>query len=221
MEGRYELGGIVEAALNRAMVDAEWLEQVAKDPALPHTNTPEEAYAQLESYITRVLADESAAEDRMALDLIAAHLNLTGMSSNELAQQVLVLCAYMLYEGPKGGPGTSAGYHILRMKEMGYPSLPSLLAGHPDATHVDPDDAPMLLTHLANAVLREDPHFFYHAGRPKLALTRGSSSRRNDIAKRIASTLYAGHRLTALSRFDLAALLQHYLAHQGEDNEPI
>lgn len=167
----------------------------------------------------RPLDTEQAIRDRKALNHIAEHLQLTGCSPEELTQQVLVLCAYMLHEPGTNAPSNGADYHIRAIKDMGYPTLASML---PHATDKQPsvDDAPMLLTHLANAVLREDPHFFYHAGTYKLARTRMNTYQRTKVARAIADTIYEGQRLTALSRFDLAALAQQLLdeKYKGESN---
>ncbi len=56
------LGGVIEAALNRAMLDEEWLQDMAKDPSIDH-GTSTGVFQGLESYITDHLARITAKED--------------------------------------------------------------------------------------------------------------------------------------------------------------
>lgn len=61
------LGGVVEAALNKAMNDEDWLLAMADDPEIVH-NDPTDVFQALESFITDVLARISSEDD---IDIVA------------------------------------------------------------------------------------------------------------------------------------------------------
>lgn len=153
---------------------------------------------------------EEWAEDRAALTTLADALDLDDTEPAQLAQHVLLLCSYMLYDAPEDAADNGARKHVEAIRAAGYPTLASLVAGN----GADDADAPMLLKHLASACLREDPHMFFHAGTHKLPSSKYTGNTMRDTAQASVGLMYRGRRLTALSRFDLIALCAQLLQNE-------